>query len=302
MIQTASTTSPSLIEVDGTTREIFFLRGHMRSGTNWACTLLNLHPRICCVGEHHFERLANELLEGDRPRTIVRQDSQLREAVWGGVREMVRGCMKVHAQRHPEATMIGDRTPASITDLLPGARVIDIVRDGRDVLVSRVFHSIRVDGDTSSDFASLSAKLGQDPAYFEKHPQELLSDEQMVRRFARRWANLVRESQGFIARAHAGEVDASVLQISYESLHTDTEQQRARMYAFLGLDPDEAQSLSDEATPGYSEGSSQSFYRSGTVGDWKKYFTDDTCRWFIEEAGDMLVELGYEKDTHWKRA
>ncbi|MEZ6165330.1 MAG: sulfotransferase [Phycisphaerales bacterium] len=302
MIHTASTTSPSLIEVDGITREIFFLRGHMRSGTNWACTLLNLHPRICCVGEHHFERLANELLAGERPRTIVRQDAQLREAVWDGVREMVRGCMRVHAQRHPGATMIGDRTPAPITDLLPGARVIDIVRDGRDVLVSRVFHSIRVDGEGSGEFASHSAKLGQDPEYFEKQPQELLSDERIVRRFARRWADVVRESRGFIARADAGEVDASVLQVSYESLHEHTEQERARMYAFLGLDPTEALPLSTQATPGYSDGSTQSFYRSGTVGDWKKFFTADASRWFNEEAGDVLVGLGYEKDTHWSRA
>ena len=302
MIHTASTTSPSLIEVDGIMREIFFLRGHMRSGTNWVCSLLNLHPRICCVGEHHFERLADELLAGERPRTIVRQDPALREAVWDGVREMVRGCMRVHAQRHPGTTMIGDRTPAPITGLLAGAKVIDIVRDGRDVLVSRVFHSIRVDGDCNGDFASHSAKLGQDPAYFQKHPHELLSDERIVRRFAKRWADVVRESRGFIARADAGEVDASVLQVSYESLHKHTEHGRARMYAFLGLDPTEALPLSAEATPGYSDGSPQSFYRSGTVGDWKKFFTADSGRWFNEEAGDVLVELGYEKDTHWSRA
>jgi len=29
----------------------FFLRGRMRSGTNWACNLLNLHPKINCHGE-----------------------------------------------------------------------------------------------------------------------------------------------------------------------------------------------------------------------------------------------------------
>jgi hypothetical protein len=43
---------------EGKSYKLFFLRGHMRSGTNWVGALLNLHPRVYCKGEYHFERLA----------------------------------------------------------------------------------------------------------------------------------------------------------------------------------------------------------------------------------------------------
>ena len=42
-----------------------------------------------------------------------------------------------------------------------------------------------------------------------------------------------------------------------------------------------------------------SFFRKGVAGDWRAAFTDRDKRIFKEEAGDLLVALGYEKDTGW---
>jgi hypothetical protein len=36
-------------------KQIFCIRGHMKSGTNWLCRLLNLHPEISSSGEYHWE-------------------------------------------------------------------------------------------------------------------------------------------------------------------------------------------------------------------------------------------------------
>src|SRR6059058_5661183 len=41
--------------------ELFFVRGHPRSGTNWVGALLNLHPQINCFGEFHFEDIRNAI-------------------------------------------------------------------------------------------------------------------------------------------------------------------------------------------------------------------------------------------------
>ncbi len=40
-------------------------------------------------------------------------------------------------------------------------------------------------------------------------------------------------------------------------------------------------------------------FRSGKTGEWKKYFNDEHKRVFKEIAGDLLIQLGYEKDHNW---
>ena len=40
-------------------------------------------------------------------------------------------------------------------------------------------------------------------------------------------------------------------------------------------------------------------FRSGKTGEWKKYFKDEHKKLFKGVAGDLLVQLGYEKDNNW---
>ena len=40
-------------------------------------------------------------------------------------------------------------------------------------------------------------------------------------------------------------------------------------------------------------------FRSGTTGEWKKYFTAEHRRIFKDVAGDLLIRLGYESSDDW---
>jgi hypothetical protein len=40
-------------------------------------------------------------------------------------------------------------------------------------------------------------------------------------------------------------------------------------------------------------------FRSGKTGEWKKYFTEEHKKLFKNVAGDLLIKLGYEKDSNW---
>jgi hypothetical protein len=40
-------------------------------------------------------------------------------------------------------------------------------------------------------------------------------------------------------------------------------------------------------------------FRSGKTGEWRKYFTEEHKTIFKEVAGNLLVRLGYEKDSDW---
>ncbi|MEW5830540.1 MAG: sulfotransferase domain-containing protein [Chloroflexota bacterium] len=40
-------------------------------------------------------------------------------------------------------------------------------------------------------------------------------------------------------------------------------------------------------------------FRSGKTGEWKKHFTDEHKKLFKDVAGELLVRLGYEKNSNW---
>jgi hypothetical protein len=45
-----------------------------------------------------------------------------------------------------------------------------------------------------------------------------------------------------------------------------------------------------------------SFMRSGVVGDWRNYFTRESCQLFDKYAGNELITLNYEKNRNWADA
>ncbi len=290
---------------DGRVCRMFFLRGHMRSGTNWCGRLLNLHPRIRVHGEFHLEILARAVKRFTSESWSLGSREPLRSRANDLMSQMVRISLASLADDKPTAEWLGDQTPYLIEPLLPGCRHIVMIRDGRDVLVSWTFHNLRRGGPPDEPFRSamrdLTAAFERDPEYFQKHPEALLSCEVWVRGQARSWREYIREhlrTQEAVAR---GECDARLLFIRYEDLHRDTERWRRAMYEFLDLDPEEADPISEETKtkPGFSREDPRSFFRKGQPGDWRNYHTDDFARWFDEEAGEELRAMGYADDSRW---
>jgi sulfotransferase 6B1 len=77
--------------------------------------------------------------------------------------------------------------------------------------------------------------------------------------------------------------------------------QEAQLYAIQGI----ANHIGIK--PSYNEleriakkifGNSPTF-RKGEVGSWRKYFTQEHIQAFKETAGQLLIDLGYEKDLNW---
>lgn len=292
--------------------EVFFVRGHPRSGTNWVGALLNLHPQINCFGEFHFEDIRNAIdgLQAQPWQITAREP--LKSVMDECFRDLVRRSVLTLKSRKPAARWIGDRTPRGLRVFIEHAPYILIIRDGRDILVSWTFHVLRqrphvldvvVPADIRPGFNRLYEKFQADPRHFDAHPEELLSDEGWVRMVAGRWAGWMAADQASIQRIRAGEegARARLHVVRYEELHADTEGGRRAMYEFLGVDPDEAAPLSGETrtAAGFEQEDPQSFWRHGQVGDWKKYSNDRFKAWFKEAAGEALVSLGYEKDQNW---
>ncbi len=284
------------------TKEFFCLRGYMKSGTNWVCNLLNLHPEICCVGEFHWHRLIESLQFNFRSIQRIGNNPKLQHQIRKHFERAIQDSLLEAAA--PDVRLVGDRTPAPIEPVIfRRAPHICVIRDGRDVLISRVFHLLnRTDNPQVNrtvrripQLQRLRSKLQADRHHFRKHPTDLLNCERVVRESARAWAQIVRQDQQTIQRMPSLPVHL----VRYEDLHQDTARQRDEMYRFLNVDPRLARPLNPLTEPGFSKPSPQDFYRSGQIGDWTNYMTPSAKAWFNDEAGDMLVQLGYAPNFNW---
>jgi len=257
------------------------------------CNLLNLHPRISCVGEFHWHRFLEPAHQNFRAKALFKRNPALQTLVLEGLDRMIK--QTLIAAANPAATWIGDRNPSKIdTDILCGAHHFNIIRDGRDVLVSRVYHLFNRSEVTrwfeiDQELRNTLQRFQANPNYFRENPTALLCHEPMIRESAIGWASLIQENETVIEQ-HPG---LPIMSVRYEQLHTNTDELRAQMYRFLDLDPAEAAPLDDTTRPGFPKEKPNKFYRKGEVGDWRNYMTPQAKQWFNEEAGEILVKLGY---------
>jgi hypothetical protein len=78
-----------------------------------------------------------------------------------------------------------------------------------------------------------------------------------------------------------------------------------RLLDFLGLarDPVILDRMKERSSFEYITGrkrgqaDNSKFYRKGIAGDWRNHFTREDMDLFAAEAGDLLVELGYESSA-----
>ena len=271
----------------------------MKSGTNWLGSLLASHADIDCVGEFHWQNLVGPVNHAIRNLPIYLANPEIGQRVRDEVEATTKQALIARADSR--ARLIGDRTPHTIEPVvLRGAPHICIVRDGRDVLVSRAFHlynnpeSHRL-FERFPDLDKLRQRFVSDPWFFRNNPEHLLRNETMVRESARWW----REHLESDRRSQEKYPDLPVCSVKYEDLHTDVEKERKALFEFLGVKPGRAAMIEGRLKPGFVEERPNEFLRKGVVGDWKNYFTDKSRSWFNDVAGEELQRQGYVTGADW---
>ena len=276
----------------------FCIRGFMKSGTNWLGSLINSHELISVTGEYHWQRISepfNRMLNGHN----LFKEKKCSQFVRDEFAEFVKRVMRHNAD--PTAALVGDRTPTTLEPvIIKNAPCISIVRDGRDVLVSRAFHLFN--NPTITKLFQRSPEMQQDlkrfqdnPWYFQKNPEMLLRHKRLVKRSVKRWREHLESDRATIEEQR----DLKVKIVRYEDLHANTEGVRKSLFEFLEVSPKRAAKLHGVLKPGFEEERPAAFLRKGKVGDWKNYFTDETKQLFKEFAGEELIRQGYESSLDW---
>lgn len=284
-----------------------FVVGCVRSGTSWVRSTLGAHPGALTTTESHvFHEAYEPLRQGASWESLLEHyDATVREQRPVGVHKWVSreaygdgieraraaeaaGLDRVQAAvmvvravldgfaetRGAAGRLIVEKTPThifwadAILDHFPEARIVEVVRDGRDACVS-MQHRALTESWPPKD------RLGQ----------------------ITRWIEAV--GHGLAVRARV-EARGRWYVAHYEAMKADVVGETSRLLGFCGLSTD-ARTVADvvEANdfsrlPDTGDGRHQ---RKGEVGDWRNHFTPEDERLFRETVGDLFERAGYRYDS-----
>lgn len=279
-----------------------FVCGVTRSGTTLLRLMLDAHPDLAIPGETHwvpklikaFERskqsgddAANLAIDHKRWGDFHLDAEQLRSRIVAldpvTAADAIRAFYMTYAEREGKSRY-GDKTPGYIQEMrriqrvLPEARFIHIIRDGRDVSLSHL-------------------RMNWGPETYEQS--------------ARLWRNRIRKARKMAPSIH------HYMEVRFEELVADTEGALRRICDFIELDFDpvmldyheraserlaeKARELPRKNRPNQSAEARLDSHRLANepprldrIGMWRERMTPREIAEYEGVAGDLLVELGYE--------
>ncbi len=318
-------------------KQVFFVVGDQKSGTTWLMKMLDAHPEILCQGEgrlfgRHFRQrrragwdkgyppvsLYNAIASSEDIRSWIQRsvwcrDSNVRYHLNGLTRVAIEHFLTYQLSKS-DKRMVGDKTvllgPNDVKEIgtiLPEAKVIHIIRDGRDVAVSVMHHTWNQAEDQGGTSRINPAQKAKREAY-RGDPQGLLEaggifPDGWLGDYAASWrarvAGTAEEGPALLGENYA--------EVRYEDLLANPEGELGRLVGFLGADATQevvGQSVGaatfEKLSGGRKRGEEEaSFFRKGIAGDWKNVFTEKNKAEFKAAAGDLLVRMGYETDDNW---
>ena len=296
--------------------DIHFIISAPRSGSTWITNALNQHPEIFAT-EHRLFGFFNEMWRNNDGTSSPRITFDAYTEAFAGhyfyedlgltrgqfmnqfQRILLKSIVRFGKVRANKPILIDKITPYpgtsqqvidQINKFFPNAKIIQLIRDGRDVLTSGTFDWILKDSHGSDRFwFFVKQKEGMELKRFFDH--------QVICKWAQNWNETV----------EIFETEPPSLRIEYEDMKKDQSAELCKIFKLLGVDdsPDIARVASEKVTfkntTGRESGDMDSTAkaRKGMVGDWKNYFTHIDGKIFHAIAGPQLMTNGYESDPQW---
>jgi hypothetical protein len=295
---------------------IHFVISAPRSGSTWLTTALNHHPEIFAT-EHRFFGDFCEVWKNNNGTTMPRitfdkyarafgqhyfheaMDLEKTEFVDALQRSFLHFIVGFAVRRTGKSIVIDKVTPypgtsdlvvKKIRSMVPGARIIQLVRDGRDVLTSGTYDWILKDavGTPRHQFV-VEKKLATLDRFF---------DDAVIEKWAENWKETLLPFDSTPAD----------VRVTYEGMKQDLAATLADIFEAVGAHADNsAAGNAEKATrfekmTGREAGDAESptaKARKGVAGDWKRHFTIRDGRIFHRIAGEQLLKYGYESDPYW---
>lgn len=296
--------------------DIHFVISAPRSGSTWLANALNQHPEIFATEHRLFGNFSEIWRNNDGTRSPRITLDAFIEAFAGHYfhselglnrsqfinqfqRTMLNSIVRFAAGRSEKKLIVDKITPYPGTSNLvvrqvkryfPDARIIQLIRDGRDVLTSGTFDWILKDAHGTDRYLFFhEQKKGFRLRRF--------FDDDVIQKWAQNWKET---SEVF-------EDESPTLKIKYEEMLADQPNTLCKIFQALEVGDQleiansAARKVSFKSTTGRDSGDmvATAKARKGIAGDWKNYFTRIDGQVFHSIAGDQLLNHQYESDPNW---
>lgn len=302
----------------------FFIFGHARSGTTLLTRLIRVHPQVHCNYQGHFFTRA-PLLESlvaspevgnwlSRRSNRWNQGQDLSPLVLRATADFIMERDARLAGKAAPGCVVGDKSPNSLLDgeavrklvkVYPEARLIFIIRDGRDAAVSHRFQAfIDRQAHLTPEDQEIRQGFSQSAAPFLSGQRSIFT-EKGIRQAAQGWNHNVTDTHQ-AAQELLGE---RYIHLRYEDLLAQPWQEMSRLWAFLGVAVS-ASELKDALNTELEQNPDAEWQQhkaaeiaaslnKGQRGTWRELFTPRDRQIFKQAAGDTLINWGYETDLSW---
>jgi len=251
-------------------QKVYFIVGLPKSGTTWLEKMICSYPGIknILIPEATHHELKN----------MGGHNYQLPYNFLDRFKNMI-----VLSKMH----IPGSKHNAMILRQFGDIRYVVVYRDLRDVAVSHYFYVKRT------------------PWHPEFPKYRKLNIDEGLKYFAE---NTLDVFEQWIRSWHRNRDEQNSIIVTYEQLLADTFTHFTRIAQHFQLDSrpetiskivktNKFKNLSGGRKRGHE--SRNSFFRSGTSGNWKNYFTPEIKGIYKNKIGDFLIELGYEQEKTW---
>lgn len=295
--------------------EKFFIFGHARAGTTVYVRLIRLHPDVHCNYQAHFftrpPLLESLVADRDVAAWLKRNSNRwnrggdLSPVILRAAADMI---LERDARREHKH-IVGDKSPNNLLDgravqsmhkIYPDARLIYVLRDGRDTVLS---HRLQAFIDFPEQLSRSDLRIRQE---FSSNPQPFLNGERSIfteraiQAAAEGWVRNVTETTALGSELYAERCLVS----RYEDLLAMPWQELVRLWDFLQANPASAdleievlaelQRNPDADWQQQKDSAIASPLKKGRHGSWRQMFTARDRQVFLQIAGDLLEEWGYE--------
>lgn len=292
---------------------VFFVVGRAKSGTSWLMRILDAHPEVLCKGEGRFFgryyrredllRTRSKIQPSSLHAAILDADylgAWVERSVWsrdGDKEEYLAGLTRAAvdyflSRRLSESgkRIVGDKTPflgdeivEEVAGVYPEAKVVHIIRDGRDIAVSAMHH-LWNHAEKHGEHLRLKPEEESKRDAYREDPRNVfgagegLFAEGRLRDLARGWNDQVGKAVADGPRLF-GE---NYAEVRYENLLERPLEEVWRLLRFLGVEAGEetvkrcVEGASFERwAKGRERGEedSKALLRKGVAGDWRAVFT-----------------------------
>jgi len=317
---------------------LLFITGSMKSGTTWLMNALDAHPDICCKGEMHpVEQIDVDALPRPNPtlESLSLNLGSLREwfmaenNAWslpfraGGMREQVFRDMERDFVRfmfewtiHRYLTTVSDRIPRVIGDKTPShssftarklsyyfnnynTHIVHLVRDPRDVAVSRWFFTRRLQHKglfqwvrqfENEEDKRMCELLMNDESSFATRDGRFFHYEGFLEDVFREWIN-VNEHMHRDGKRLFGK---RFMMVKYEDMKTGFDEVMSGILQWLKVDSsEEVIKLMDRSSNPATAAEVPFVFRKGNSGDWMQYFGPKDIELFEKMVLPVSRDYGY---------